>query len=404
MKISFAAIILLSTAAFASPDEEALGKSLGYPMPSALSFPWADQYKVAIFSNRDKFTPHCTVPASETPLTLKKSSVETGYRYSYQGKNLSVDDYMNNRRITGLIILKDDEIQVERYAYDRNADQRMLSASMAKTIVGIAVGQALSSGKIKSLEDSAETYVPELKGSAFGAVKLINLLRMASGVRFVENYSGNDDLAKFQRLAQQGGIVFALKSFEEKSESQGEKFRYAGVQTHVLAQVVQAATKQNLCDFVSENLWKPIGAEKNATWLYQNSSKEVAASGEFNAVLRDFGRLGYALANDGSVMGRQVIEKEFLLRMTDGSKQPQAFRPKNATPYFGYGFQVWLMDSPTGKRRFLLAGIYGQAIFVDPENRLVMVQTAVDKAANGTGILGEAEALFRGAVTKYSRW
>lgn len=389
---------------FKSPDEEILGKSIGYPLPSFISFPWAEQYKVAVFSNRDKLSPHCTIPASGTPLALKEIDAEPSFSYAYGGRNLTVDNYMSNRRITGLLILKDDQIQIERYAYGRTADQRMLSNSMAKTIVGLAVGQALSTGSIRSLEDSADTYVPELKGSLYGEAKIINLLRMSSGVKFTENYSGNDDLAKFGRLSRQDGIIKAIKAFDERATEPGAKFKYSGTETHVLAQVIQSATKQHLCDYVSENIWKKIGAENNATWLYQNSRKEVAASGEFNSTLRDFGRLGYALANNGVVMDEQVFNGEYLLNMTDVSRQPRAFRPKVATPYFGYGFQTWLLDSPTGQRRFLLAGIYGQAIFVDPENRIVMVQTAVDKAPAGTGILGEAEALFRAVVMTYSKW
>ena len=96
--------------------------------------------------------------------------------------------------------------------------------------------------------------------------------------------------------------------------------------------------------------------------------------------MRDYGRLGVLLANDGAVGGRQVVPKDYLLEATDWHRQPDAFAPRRATPYFGYGYQFWLF--PGEKRRFALLGVYGQSIFVDPELKLVMVITAAAKNAS----------------------
>jgi CubicO group peptidase (beta-lactamase class C family) len=70
--------------------------------------------------------------------------------------------------------------------------------------------------------------------------------------------------------------------------------------------------------------------------------------------------------------------------------------PGAATPYFGYGYQVWIF--PGEQRRFALLGIRGQMILVDPASKLVMVHTAVrnnpsDRAANA-----ETVALWLGLV------
>ena len=96
--------------------------------------------------------------------------------------------------------------------------------------------------------------------------------------------------------------------------------------------------------------------------------------------MRDYGRLGVLLANDGEVGGKQIVPKEYLLEATDWRRQPAAFAPRTATPFFGYGYQFWLF--PGEKRRFALLGVYGQSIFVDPELKLVMVVTAAAKNAS----------------------
>jgi CubicO group peptidase (beta-lactamase class C family) len=121
-------------------------------------------------------------------------------------------------------------------------------------------------------------------------------------------------------------------------------------------------------------------------------------------VLRDYGRLGILLANDGALDGRQIVPKDYLLDATDWRRQPEAFAPRKATPYFGYGYQFWLF--PGEKRRFALLGVYGQSIFVDPELKLVMVITAAAKNASvgKEPLARERDALWRGVVARYGSW
>jgi len=44
-------------------------------------------------------------------------------------------------------------------------------------------------------------------------------------------------------------------------------------------------------------------------------------------------------------------------------------------PFDGYGYQVWIQSG--SRRIFVLKGIHGQFIFVDPTSKLIMVNTAV---------------------------
>jgi CubicO group peptidase (beta-lactamase class C family) len=128
------------------------------------------------------------------------------------------------------------------------------------------------------------------------------------------------------------------------------------------------------------------------------------AQGGFNATARDYARLGLMLANDGEAQGRQVISKEFLRDMTDAGRQPPQFRPgqmdNKGSRFFGYGFQTWILPGDT--REFALLGIHGQAIFVDPARKLVMVHLAVGKDASGDAsgahLGAERTALWRGVL------
>jgi CubicO group peptidase (beta-lactamase class C family) len=157
--------------------------------------------------------------------------------------------------------------------------------------------------------------------------------------------------------------------------------------------------------YLGPRLWQAMGAETSALWRAERTGLERAA-GNFNATLRDYGRLGIVLANDGMRPDtkQQVIPRDYLLEATDWRRAPAPFQPRTATPYYGYNYQFWTF--PTDKRRFAMLGVYGQMIFVDPELKLVMVQTTANATAKaGDTTLGKnADAFWRGVVKHYGSW
>lgn len=274
---------------------------------------------------------------------------------------------------------------------------------MAKSIVSLAIGMALAENKIASLDDTVAKYVPDLAGNPYGETTIRNILRMASGVSFKEVYDGNDDNARFNRIRLTRDSVTALRAFPTREVEQGTLFNYASNQTVVLTLVLRAVTGTTLSEYLTPRLWQPMGAEADATWIKTRDGTESGA-GNFNATLRDYGRLGVLLANDGAAGGKQIVPKDYLLDATDWHRQPEAFRPQKATPYFGYGYQFWLF--PGEKRRFALLGVYGQSIFVDPELKLVLVITAAARNASvgKEPFARERDALWRGLVAQYGSW
>lgn len=387
--------------ALAAPDEEQLGKSAGYPVGTRASWFFSERDRVGSFSHLDTLYPHNTL--RKAPSTLPAAGSVARFEYRFEGKGLTVDDFLDRQRVTGLLIIKDGKVLIERYQYERKPTHRLVSHSMAKTIVSLAVGLALAEGKIRSLDDKVSTYAPELGGCPYGDTSIRNVLRMASGVAFKEAYDGKDDLARFVRIRGTQGTVAALRAFTEREAPEGTRFHYASSETTILAVLKKAVTGKTISEYRTEKLWQPMGAEADATWIKGIDGLD-AANGSFNAVLRDYGRLGMLLANDGALGGKQILPKAYLLEATDWHKQPPAFAPRRATPYFGYGYQVWLF--PSEKRRFALLGVYGQSLFVDPQLKLVLVITAVAKNASVSKepLARERDAVWRGLIAKYGTW
>lgn len=411
--MNFAAALLLALPLLtqAAPDEDRLGRAQGYPVGSARNWFWQEAVRVGSFTHQAEIRgllqgkPNAMAPAAQ-PLALPRAAREPAYRWRIEGRELGIDDYLARQRVMGLLVLKDGEIQLERYQYERGPEHRFLSNSMAKSLVSLAIGLALHEGYLRSLDDSADAYAPRLAGTLYGETTLRNLLRMASGARFEERYDGQDDLARFGAAVQRSDLESAAAVISERAAPQGQRFNYASAETPMLAAVLRGATGLSLSDYLQSRLWQPMGAESTAYWWSDRSGLE-AAGGNFNATLRDYARLGWLLANDGlrPDTGQQLLPREYLLDATDWRRQPAAFHPGRATPYFGYGYQFWLF--PGQPRRFALLGVYGQMIFVDPQLKLVMVHTAANATARAgqTSLGREADALWRGLVAHYGgRW
>ena len=396
--------------ALAAPDELRLGRAKGYPVGNAQNWYTDESVRVGTFSHQGEIPGigaggvH-TVAAAVRPMPLPRAAAEPDYRWSPEGlPTLTINDYLARQRVTGILIVKDGVVQVERYQYGRTAQHRFWSASINKSIVAFGVGIALAEGKIGSLEDRIEKYEPRLAATGYGKVTVRELLRMSSGLRFVEQYSGVDDLARYNQARTRAGIVGAAAVLKVRDAPPGMKFNYSSADADVLGVVLRGAVGMSLADYLAPRLWQAIGAEQSALWRTDREGIERAA-GAFNAPLRDYARLGIVLANDGArpdlAGAPQIIPKEFLLDATSPERVPNLFKPGKATPYFGYGYQTWLF--PGVKRRFALVGVFGQSIFVDPELKLVMVHTGVNATAgaSGTSLARERDALWRALVVHY---
>ncbi len=293
--------------------------------------------------------------------------------------------------------MQGDTILVERYQYDRKESDRFQSFSMAKTVVGMLVGIALQEGKIKSIDQKAEEFVPQLKGHPYGETSLRHLLTMSSGVKFREDYDGKDDVAALARktLYQQGpGGADTVAGFTERVNPPGTKFYYSSGESEVLGLVLRAATGKTLAEYLSEKIWQPMGAEADATWLMDAGGYELGYMG-INATLRDWGRLGLLLANDGAYDGKQIIPAEWVKAAT--TAESPHLKVGAATKFNGYGYQTWLIDA--NERRFALLGVRGQAVFVDPATKTVIVHTAVHADSRGGDLRGDQFGLFFGVVS-----
>ena len=378
-------------------DEAKLGTSIGYPTCNA--FPYADSCKVGSFSNPSGFQ-HSVVKPSKRMVPIEKSD-KTPLSKLGGSFGIDIDKYLSKQRATGLMIIHDGKIIVEKYQYSRNSESPFRSFSMAKTITSLLVGIAIEKGHIESINDRAEKYLPEIQGTVYGEATIKNLLRMSVGTNFKEDYSfGKSDLKTFYENMYFKNLKSNAIEFNKRTFDQGKKFQYSTSDTVVLSRVLVSATKKTITELTQDWLWDPIGAENKAYWILLKSDNLEDGGGGFFATLKDYGKIGILLANDGFMNGVQIVPKQYLLDATDSNLQPSGFKKNQAAyNYYGYGYQVWLL--PLKERSFALQGIYGQNIFVQPSSKVVMVQTSVYEKPSGDPSWDMQIDLFKAAIKEF---
>ena len=364
------------------PDAERYGAAAGYPVPDAVRArwqgnPWQPADRVGAFTHIDDIYPTRQVKRAAVPWRFKRAPAAFSEPFRAE-----VTGYLARNPVTALLIAKDDQILFEHYQYGRTDRDRFVSQSMVKSITGLLIGLAISDGAIKSVDDTAETYVPGFRGSEYGRTPIRDLLHMSSGVDFGEEVDGARDLNRLWRDMVAGGwisdkgTVNSIIQFNHRIAPPGTRFRYASIEPDVLGMVLRNATGKSLSEYLQERIWQPIGTEGDAKWLLDAEGFELPHFG-FNAVLRDYARLARLLAHDGAWDGRKIIPAQWMIEATTVRPSDGYLTPGRAERDFGYGYLLWLL--PWGQRQFAMFGDFGQRVCVEPASKVVMVQTGLEQ-------------------------
>jgi len=316
--------------------------------------------------------------------------------FDYQAQKIEVDEFLKRRATTALLVLKNDKITFEQYYLGTNASDKRISWSMAKSFVSVLFGMQVDAGKI-DIEKTVGFYLPEMQGSGYEKVKVKHVLQMSSGVKWDENYLDfNSDINKMGRLLAIGGSLDEMTTQLENERTAGKEFHYVSMDTHVIAMILRRVTEQPLVDLVQQNLWNKIGMEGDAAWITDSKSTAFALGG-LNARTRDYARFGRLLLNNGRWQSEQLVSKDWIQEAsTAGSDYLDS-----SDGSLGYGYQIWLPPfAQPGE--FFCVGVYGQYIYINQQQGVVIVKNSADKIFKDGYSKQETIAFFRAIVASLS--
>ncbi|MEO0635757.1 MAG: serine hydrolase [Pseudomonadota bacterium] len=353
------------------------------------------EHIVSNFSSMDTMFHARSVPVSGEVEAWPRNEAPLPEVIATSGQPLDVQAYLQSTTTTSLIVILDGAIVHESYYLGTGEEDLRISWSMAKSMLSVAIGVAVDNGLI-DLDRTVDSYVPSLAGSAYEGATVRNVLNMASGVRFNEDYLDFwSDINKMGRVLAIGGSMdgFAAE-VDERDREPGSARQYISIDTHVAAMVLRAATGQDLPDYIGQTIFSPIGLEREPYYVTDENGVAFALGG-MNMTTRDYARFGQMVLDGGQWAGVQVVPEEWIEQSTAPSA-PTATRNDG----FDYGYQWWI---PEGIEGVILArGVYGQFIWIDRNTNSVIVKTSGDRNFRQRGAMARAVAFFNGLTTHYA--
>lgn len=328
------------------------------------------------FSNMDAAFLHQDLEAAPAPFIFAEDIQALPETVTINGKTRNLEKLLADLDTTGLVILKDGKVIHESYGKGTAQNDLRISWSVAKSFMSGLYGNAVASGEIKSLDDKVEDYAPALKGSAYEGATIRNVLNMASGITFDENYMDpKSDINDMGRILGLGGSMddYAAK-LKEKDVPAGERWKYVSIDTHVAAMVLRAATGNTLHELFNETYSAKLGFERAP--VYMTDGENVAfALGGLNLTTRDYAKFGQMFLQGGKFNGEQVVPADWVAASTVHSAPTMSDRD------VGYGYQWWIPMPQEGPNKgdYTAAGIYGQYIYVNPARGIVIAKNAADR-------------------------
>ncbi len=296
--------------------------------------------------------------------------------------------WLNDRKITSLLILQNGAIRHESYHLGTRPEDRRISWSMAKSYLSILFGILLEEGRIDSLDDPVVKYAPALASSAYAPASIRNVLNMASGVAFDEDYlDKSSDINRMGREIALGGSLddFTL-ALKDTIAPPGEQWTYVSIDTHVLGMVIRGATGRNLPDLLQEKVIAKLGQEEDGYYLTDGTGTAFALGG-LNMTTRDYARFAQMIAQDGEIAGQRIVSSDWVQASTTASAP-------TAPGKMGYGFQWWQARDPRPDE-VIAQGVYGQFLYIDRARDVVIVMTAADRRFREKGRTRENIEMFR---------
>ncbi|MEZ5913430.1 MAG: serine hydrolase [Paracoccaceae bacterium] len=317
------------------------------------------------FSHMDTMFLTRAVPRGNGPVSPLPAGVETPLP-------AGADSWIADRAITGLVVLKSGAVTHESYHLGTAPDDLRISWSVAKSALSMLMGIVMDEGAIASLDDPVTKYAAALAGSAYEGATIRNVLNMASGVAFDEDYLDyNSDINKMGRVLALGGTMDGFAAgLHERSAAPGAAWQYVSIDTHVLGMVIRGATGQDIATLLSEKLFAPMGLEAEPYYLTDGSGVAFVLGG-LNMTTRDYARLGQLALQDGLWNGAQIVPAAWMREATRASAP-------TAPGELRYGYQWWIpADAQEGE--FFARGIYGQYIYIDRPRGVVIAINAADR-------------------------
>ncbi len=294
---------------------------------------------------------------------------------------MSFDAFLHHDMTTtlGMLILHKGEIVYESYPR-MEPHEKPIYWSVAKVMPSLLIRIFEERGLIDTSKE-IEHYIPELGTSDFAGITVRNILDMSTGLDCQDEYDDRQSCYYQYSMAIGDGFRdeaapdnpydFLSTLDTTQHAEQGQRFSYSGVNTFVLAWLIEKITGEPFQETFSREIWRNIGAESDASFLAYRYGIPLTHGG-FLSNMRDMARFGLLFTPSYSVVSSErIVSQEYLDLLLD-SPNPNLVRDDGSHNAYQWDY--------IDKDGFMIKGGWGgQALVVNPEHDLVAVYTSYFK-------------------------
>ena len=243
-------------------------------------------------------------------------------------------EYAGTRSTTALIVGRHGHIVFEKYWGDAAFDTVIDAGAFNSTLTALMVGMAIGDRKIALPGEPVANYIESFHERNRASITLEDLLHMTSGLGAERGAGKSANLGAVNTAVASAHDLLAHDIRSEclehdRAAAPGSRWQPQACDPQLLAHIIERASGQQYSVYVSEKLWKPIGAG-DAQLMLDHAGGTAHASCCLRAQLGDWMRIAQLLANDGKFEGEQILPPGWVRTM---------LTPSKANPRFGY--QVW---------------------------------------------------------------
>ena len=264
------------------------------------------------YLNFSEIENHSRILRSDTPKILEETPRDDVKNFITttdlkKGGGLSLNDYVQQVEVNGLIIIHKGKIVFEGYP-------RMFPTDLH---INMVITQVFVSTSIAILEDRGlidtskpiDYYFDALKNSGWEGVPVIDILSMSSGIDRVplENYEKSFDPIKDLATA-------------KSAKPSGTEHQWSNADAMVLTLLVEKISGLTFRDFLEQEIWKKIGSEHSALLRINTNGTSVSYVDGMSTTLRDLARFGLAFTPSGRKSANPIISDAHLSKIRDVNK------------------------------------------------------------------------------------
>ena len=318
-------------------------------------------------------------PQGDLPASLDRASFDQLLAQAFASEDVGATH--------ALALFQGGKLIFERYGEGFGPEATYPSWSKAKSITQALVGLLVGDSK---LDVNAPVAAPEWRadGDPRAAITLDQLLRMSSGLKFIEDYVPGHTSDVIEMLGASRGDVAGYAANQPLEHAPGSFWSYASGTTNIIARLAGQAAGGDLKSFMWERLFGPLGM-KSPIPKFDAAGTFIGSSYCF-ATAQDFARFGLLYLRGGIWEGRQLLPPGWV----DYARTPTFQQP--GVTEGRYGAHWWLDIAGSGS--FSANGYDGQYTVLVPDLDLILVRhgaTPLDKKDVLKAWVGQVVQCFR---------